>query len=248
MSPRLAFSAFVVLLLSIVVSPVYAQRTLETPQPDSFQSGIGVISGWACNAQTIEISFNGGPPQEAGYGTSRGDTAGVCGDSDTGFGLLYNWNLLGDGVHTVSALADGVEFASATVIVTTLGSEFLSGVRGAVPVPDFPTPGQTRTLRWQESPAELYPDRRQPQRRGHARGSAACFREPGARLLPEWDWADFGLGVCRPDHHPPLQRRAAPRGRLRHQPGRHPKRRVATAIMGLGCYTTGICSGMVPTP
>ena len=26
------------------------------------------------------------------------------------FGLLFNWNLLGDGVYTVVALADGVAF------------------------------------------------------------------------------------------------------------------------------------------
>ena len=122
----------------------------RTRSPVPSRAAFGVISGWACNAQTIEISFNGGPPQEAAYGTSRGDTEGTCGDSDNGFGLLYNWNLLGDGVHTVSALADGVEFASVTVIVTTLGEEFRRGVAGAVPVSDFPTPGQTRTLRWQQ--------------------------------------------------------------------------------------------------
>ena len=151
MSPRLAFSAFVVLLLSIVVSPVYAQQTLENPQPASFQSGIGVISGWACNAQTIEISFNGGPRIQAAIGTIREDTQGACGDTDNGFGLLYNWNRLGDGSHTVTAYADGVKFASVTVIVTTLGAEFLRGASGTLPLPDFPIPGTSRALRWQQA-------------------------------------------------------------------------------------------------
>jgi hypothetical protein len=138
----------VIWLLSAVFAPrVWAQATLENPAPASFQSGLSLISGWACNAQRIEIVFNAGPPQEAAYGTSRGDTQTVCGDTDNGFGLLFNWNLLGDGAHTVQALADGVEFATVTVLVTTLGTEFLSGVRGEVPVPDFPTPGQTLTLR-----------------------------------------------------------------------------------------------------
>ena len=146
------FPPFMLCLLAILAaSPVWAQATLENPQPDSFQSGIGVISGWACNAERIEITFNGGPPQEAAYGTSRGDTAGTCGDTDNGFGLLFNWNLLGDGAHTVQALADGVEFATATVIVTTLGTEFRRGARGEVSIPDFPTPGQTLTLRWQQT-------------------------------------------------------------------------------------------------
>lgn len=153
MSPR--FFALVVLLLLLlsiyVVSPVEAQQILENPQPDSFQSGVGVISGWACNAQAIEISFNSGPRLRAAVGTIREDTLGVCGDTNNGFGLLYNWNRLGDGVHTVTAYADGVEFAEVAIIVTTLGEEFLRGASGTFPLTDFPTPGANRTLRWQEA-------------------------------------------------------------------------------------------------
>ena len=130
---------------------VFAQATLENPAPNSFQSGLGVISGWACHATTIEIAFNDGPPQEAAAGTSRGDTQAACGDTDNGFGLLFNWNLLGDGIHTVSALADGVEFASVTVLVTTFGEEFLREASATLPLADFPDAGATRTLRWQES-------------------------------------------------------------------------------------------------
>lgn len=152
MSSRLALPVLFVLLLSVVIVPhVYAQQTLENPQPGSFQSGIGVISGWTCNANTIEISFNGGPRLSAATGTIREDTQGVCGDTDNGFGLLYNWNRLGDGVHTVTAYADGVEFASMRVTVTTLGEEFLRGASGTFPLTDFPTPGETRTLRWQQA-------------------------------------------------------------------------------------------------
>ncbi|MCE2488320.1 MAG: hypothetical protein J4F42_22635 [Desulfurellaceae bacterium] len=62
-----------------------------------------------------------------------------------------NWNTLGPGEHAVRALADGVEFARTTVRVTTLGGEFLEGVRRTLVVPDFPHPGETTTLRWEES-------------------------------------------------------------------------------------------------
>ena len=152
MSSRLIIPVSVVILLSVVFVPrVWARQALENPPPDSFQSGIGVISGWACAAQEIEISFNGGPRLKAAVGTIREDTQGVCGDTDNGFGLLYNWNRLGDGAHTVAAYADGVEFASVQVIVTTLGEEFLQGARGTLPLPDFPIPGETRTLRWQQA-------------------------------------------------------------------------------------------------
>ena len=142
---------FLFVLPIVSAQHVWAQATLENPQPGSFQSGIGVISGWACKAQIIEISFNGGPRLRAALGTIREDTQGVCGDTDNGFGLLYNWNLLGDGVHTVTAYADGVEFASVTVTVTTLGTEFLRGASGAFTVSDFPATGATRTLRWQQA-------------------------------------------------------------------------------------------------
>ena len=48
---------------------------------------------------------------------------------NNGFGLLFNWNLLGTGQHTIRVLADGGggEFARATFTVTTLGEEFLRG-------------------------------------------------------------------------------------------------------------------------
>ena len=77
-----------------------------------------MISGWVCDAARVEIRLTNGRTGEvqtftAGYGTTREDTQGVCGDTNNGFGFLWNWNLLGDGEHTVQALADGVEFARA---------------------------------------------------------------------------------------------------------------------------------------
>ena len=126
-------------------------RVLENPAPGSFQSGIGLISGWVCEAQTITVHLNDGPPQEAAYGTGRGDTQGVCGDTDNGFGLLFNWNLLGEGTHTVAASADGAEFARVEVTVTTLGREFQRGLSHEVQLPDFPEGGSDIVLRWQQA-------------------------------------------------------------------------------------------------
>ena len=75
---------------------------LENPGAASFQSGLGLISGWVCEAEAVEIELNG-VPQAAAYGTERLDTESACGDTDNGFGLLFNWNLLGDGEHEVVA-------------------------------------------------------------------------------------------------------------------------------------------------
>ena len=124
---------------------------LENPGPGSWQSGIGVLSGWVCEADMVEVVLDDRPAQLAAYGTERPDTEEICGDSDNGFGLLFNWNRLEDGVHTVRALADGEEFGRATFTVTTLGTEFLRGIEGETVVPDFPSPGEAVRLRWQGS-------------------------------------------------------------------------------------------------
>ena len=129
----------------------FVTGVVENPAPASFQSGIGVISGWVCDASRVEIVLNAGPPVLAAYGTSRADTAGVCGDTDNGFGLLFNWNLLGDGEHTVVTLVDGVELARTTVTVTTLGTEFLRDVAGTCIREHFPAPGESVRLTWQEA-------------------------------------------------------------------------------------------------
>ena len=129
------------------------RQLLENPQPGSAQSGIGVISGWACEAQQIDIEFNNESANRwrAGTGTRRPDTQAACGDTDNGFGLLFNWNRLGDGTHTVRAFADGVEFANVTVSVTTLGKEFVQGLTHDLTLPDFPEVGTDVVVTWQQA-------------------------------------------------------------------------------------------------
>jgi hypothetical protein len=127
------------------------QGSLENPQPSSFQSGIGLVSGWVCNADHVTFQVDGGPSRDAAYGTSRGDTVGICGDANNGFGALLNWNVLGDGPHTLRVFADGVQFGSATFDVTTFGTAFLQGASGQYLLNDFPVAGDSVVLRWQEA-------------------------------------------------------------------------------------------------
>ena len=127
---------------------------LGNPASHSPQSGIGVLSGWVCEAEEVEIELTNGvtgavETHAAAYGTIRTDTAAICGDSDNGYGLLWNWNKLGDGVHTVRALVDGEELGRASVTVTTLGAEFVRGLRGRATLADFPTEGQAVVVEWQ---------------------------------------------------------------------------------------------------
>lgn len=110
-----------------------------------------MISGWVCEADSVEIELGDLGRQGAAYGTERLDTASACGDTNNGFGLLFNWNLLGDGEHEVVAYVDDEELGWATVRVTTLGAEFVQDVSGECSVEDFPSPGETVTLEWQQS-------------------------------------------------------------------------------------------------
>ena len=124
---------------------------LENPQPGSYQSGVSVLSGWACEAETVVLEVDGTLLLPAGSGTERTDTIGKCEDTDNGFGVLFNWNRLDDGEHTVRLLIDGEEWATAIFTVTTLGEEFRLGLTRTEPVVDFPGPGETVTVEWQEA-------------------------------------------------------------------------------------------------
>jgi hypothetical protein len=123
---------------------------LESPYQGSFESGIGLIRGWICQASTVEIQIDGGARQRVAYGTTRPDTVAVCGDDNNGFGYTFNWNRLGDGSHNLRAFADGVEFANVSFTVTTLGVEYLQGASGEYPLRNFPQTGKNVTLRWAE--------------------------------------------------------------------------------------------------
>ena len=143
---------FALLALSVLPITVWAQATLENPQPGSAQSGIGLISGWVCTASRIDIEIDGVIILQAAYGTARSDTISVCGKADNGFGLLVNWNLLRDGTHTVRALKDGVEFARVSFTVATLGlGDFPRGLSGNFTLTDFPQVGRSTRIQWQES-------------------------------------------------------------------------------------------------
>ena len=109
---------------------VWAAATLENPGPGSIKSGVGIVSGWVCDVEMLEVSFDGSLRQVVPYGSERLDTVGVCGDTDNGFGLLINYNELGDGPHTVALYADGLLVTEVPFHVQTLGENFLRGVTG----------------------------------------------------------------------------------------------------------------------
>jgi hypothetical protein len=131
-----------------------APSSVENPQPGSYHSGIALFSGWSCEGPAIGVSIDGGTPRTVPYGSERGDTASVCGASNvnTGFGLLFNFNLFGAGSHTAQLFVNGAARGNPVQFnVAVPSGEFLTGASKEVTVPDFPTPGRTTVLIWQQS-------------------------------------------------------------------------------------------------
>ena len=147
---------------------------LGNPVNDGFVSGVGLISGWVCAADGVEIRIFNAQGEEldrldAAYGTSRPDTVGQCDHNspNTGFGLTYNFNHLAEGVYRIAAYANGqtqispahtievvhlVDFANDDLepFDTSDADRFLRNLDGTCRVSNFPTAGETTTLEWQQ--------------------------------------------------------------------------------------------------
>ena len=141
----------------VVLAPSLAHAaSLENPSGGLFYSGIGVISGWKCEANgELTVRFNGGEPISLVYGSERLDVleAGACASADVGFVAIWNWANLGDGTHTAVAYDDGVEFDRSTFKTTRLveDKDFVTGVSGRFRARDFPDPGVNVLLRWNQN-------------------------------------------------------------------------------------------------
>lgn len=123
----------------------------ETPAAGSIQSGIGLIRGWACDATSVHVQFDNLPPIELAYGTSRTDTLSVCGDENNGYGTVFAWGSLGEGMHTMSTWIDGVRVATVEFEVRGLGSPFVTGLTGEYELENFLETGQGVTVSWSQA-------------------------------------------------------------------------------------------------
>jgi hypothetical protein len=126
-----------------------AAAQLENPGPASFQSGIGLISGWSCEGP-VSLVIDGVESKVA-YGSPRADAAPTCGVPNAGFGVLVNYNDMGAGMHTAQLWVNGVAKGDPRQFTVTVPiNAFARGLSRTVTVPDFPTTGRNTTLVWQE--------------------------------------------------------------------------------------------------
>ena len=148
----------------LVLAPSLAHSAvLGIPGNGTKLSGIGVISGWKCEAEgDLTIVFNDdGKHIPLLYGTERTDVRknGQCLDNDhdnVGFVAIWNWGNLGDGEHSAVAYDNGEEFDESTFEVNTLGgATFVRGASAEVSVPDFPVLGETAHFVWNQGTQHL---------------------------------------------------------------------------------------------
>ena len=150
-------------LILLIPSLVHA-AVLENPGTGLSYSGVGVISGWKCEAEgALSVVFNeDGTHLPLLYGSERTDVrnAGACRDVNVGFVALWNWAELGEGSHTAVVYDNGQEFARSTFTVATLGEAFVVGASGECTIPNFPSTGETATFAWNQNTQhlELVPD------------------------------------------------------------------------------------------
>lgn len=141
------------LLGSFSVTPARAsnQAYPEVPQEGSIQSGVGVIRGWACDANIVEVQIDDLPRLRLAYGSSRADTLEVCGDENNGYGVAIAWGLFGEGMHRMKTFIDGRERSDVAFEVVGLDEPFIEGLSGSYELGSFPVAGQSVVVRWSEA-------------------------------------------------------------------------------------------------
>lgn len=139
-------------ILCFATSFSFAQGSLENPVAGSTESGIGVISGWHCTATNITATIDGASLGKAGSGTGRGDTTSICGRTDTGYSLLFNYNDLTPGSHSLSLYADG-QLLEVRQFKTVRSGDvpFATGLVSGWNLPGFPSAGKTASIDWSQA-------------------------------------------------------------------------------------------------
>ena len=144
-----------------------ARGELENPSDGSFRSGIGIISGWVCAAQEVEVEIRRAPDVlvqtlTVAHGTSRPDVPenSSCTNENAGFGMTYNFNHLPEGTYTIDAYADGdnqigetqtFEVVHLVPFAATDSNRFLEDLDGQCIAHDFPVRGERTWLKWEQS-------------------------------------------------------------------------------------------------
>ena len=74
----------------------------------------------------MQVQVDNGALGTVPHGSGRDDTRAICGQPNTGFAYLLNYNTLPVGTHTVRIFADGVlaAFEKRVILVERRGFDF----------------------------------------------------------------------------------------------------------------------------
>ena len=145
------------IIFALLAPSLLHAAALGIPGPGTTLSGVGVISGWKCQAEgNLTVVFNNdGKHIPLLYGSERTDVRanGQCLENDhdnVGFVAIWNWGNLDDGEHTAVAYDNGVEFArnTFTVVRASEDKDFLPDVTAECSVFDFPYAGTNARFEW----------------------------------------------------------------------------------------------------
>ena len=144
--------------------PTDPTGSLDEPPNNGSRSGIGLIRGWVCQAERVEVRITGPSPSSrtvatiaAPYGSVREQEAvDECqhNRNTIGFAAQFNYNLLEEGTYTAQARADRQTIIDTnTFDVVRISDEgFLEEASsGEIRVEDFPITGDVTILEWDES-------------------------------------------------------------------------------------------------
>ena len=138
-------------LYGLAAAQTSSQAALEAPDEGQTLTGIGLLRGWACDAETVSVRIDGHYRIPILVGSPRGDTEEICGTADTGFALLLNWNNLGAGEHTLDLFINSRLHTTRTVTVITYGQGFLRGLEKTWTITDWPSPGTDTVIAWNQA-------------------------------------------------------------------------------------------------
>ncbi|MBI3249308.1 MAG: YncE family protein [Deltaproteobacteria bacterium] len=133
------FALLPLLLILLAASPSLAaiQMNFEVPSDDQKVSGIGPISGWAFSdtgaAVTVTVTVDNGMPATVPCCAERQDVANANGafGLNSGFGQIFNFNILSSGNHTLvikvqSGVGEEATQSHQVSVVKPGGFEFLT--------------------------------------------------------------------------------------------------------------------------
>ncbi|MBB6523035.1 hypothetical protein [Pseudoteredinibacter isoporae] len=143
------------LLLMVVLGlteNTVAQSFLESPGNRTFESGVGVIRGWSCEAVEDVVVTIDDKEIRLPLGSHRPDTKNRCENGgDNGFGAVVHWPSFGMGAHSATLKINGVIVAHHRFRVSGVSTDFVKGLSLKHTFQKFPYKDKDVELIWSEA-------------------------------------------------------------------------------------------------